>query len=92
MCVLATRRGGADSSSPGSGSQVPDMAVVLSGGRLTEELGYEIDSSSSDDDLTNMDAAKGRSTMELAEGGSGIDWKFANQGQRFPDPGKLYGF
>ena len=57
------------------------MAMVLSGARVTEELGYEIESSSSDDDLTNMGSTvKGRQTMELTESRSGIGWKFANQG------------
>jgi hypothetical protein len=58
------------------------MAMVLSGARLTEELGYEIDSLSSDDDLTNMrNVGKERATMEVTESRSGIGWKFANQGQ-----------
>lgn len=57
------------------------MAMVLSGGRGAEELGYEIDALSSDDELTNM--GKRGSTMELTESRSGIGWKFANQGTPF---------
>ena len=59
------------------------MAMVLSGARVTEELGYEIDSLSLDDDLNNMGStAKARSPMELTESRSGIGWKFANQGKQ----------
>jgi hypothetical protein len=87
MYGLATRRMGANSSRPGSGSRTPDMAMVLSGARVTEELGYEIDSLSSDDDLANMGSgSKGGQTMELTESKSGIGWKFANQGKQFPSP------
>jgi hypothetical protein len=58
------------------------MAMVLSGARVTEELGYEIESLSSDDDLANMGSTgKGRQTLELTESKSGIGWKFANQGE-----------
>jgi hypothetical protein len=57
------------------------MAMVLSGTRVTEELGYEIESLSSDDDLASMDATGKRGqTMKLTEVRSGIAWKFANQG------------
>lgn len=56
------------------------MAMVLSGTRATEELGYEIESLSSDDDLANTGAGKRGRTVELTEVRSGITWKFANQG------------
>lgn len=83
MYGLATRRKGNDSSRPGSGSRTPDTAMVLSGARVTEELGYEIDSLSSDDDLTTIGSTgKRASTMELTESRSGIGWKFANQGNQ----------
>jgi hypothetical protein len=68
------------------------MTMVLSGARVTEELGYEIESLSSDDDLANMGSAgKGRQTMELTESKSGIVWKFANQGKDAP-PFSTYHF
>jgi hypothetical protein len=60
------------------------MAMVWSGARVTEELGSEGDSSS-DDDLANGGTAdKGRHGIELTEIISGIEWKFANQGEHFP--------
>lgn len=89
MYGLATRRKEKDSSRPGPGSRTQDMSMVLSGARVTEELGYEIDSLSSDDDLTNIGSTGKRpSTMELTESRSGIGWKFANQGQPSPSCGK----
>ena len=84
MYGLATRRKDNVLSRPGSGSRTPDMAMVLSGARIMEEMGYEIDSLSSDDDLTNMaSAGKRKPMMELTESRSGIGWKFANQGNYF---------
>ncbi|KAG0649211.1 hypothetical protein D0Z07_4532, partial [Hyphodiscus hymeniophilus] len=81
MYGLATVRRGHGSRGPWSGSRTPDMAMVLSGARPTEELGYEIDSLSSDDELTKLDDAGMRRPMvELTESTSGIGWKFANQG------------
>ena len=90
MYGLATRRK-VDSSRPGSGSRTPEMTMVLSGARVTEELGYEIESLSSDDDLANTGSTgKGRQTMELTESKSGIAWKFANQGKDTPSFSKCH--
>ena len=85
MYGLSTRPKGIDYRGPGSGNRTPDMAMVLSGTRVTGELTYEIESSSSEEDPANIRSmGKGRQTMELTESSSGIGWKFASQGRQTP--------
>lgn len=99
MYGLTTRRKPAPSASADSrpssgstsGSRTPEYtsAVVLSGSRAMAEAdisGYFIESASSDEDRPPALERKERSGqgMELTERKSGIGWKFANQGIKFP--------